>query len=122
MVTNSFLKCFGIVKISGETFSRFQSQFVIPSINRLYEEQENAILSDMKGRGKYYLFLRSVVVCYKICHHVYLLVYEVDDKSNVVVSDKPVILTRDCRFDSPGQSARYYHYLLIDYEDIQNLI
>ena len=28
---------------------------------------------------------------------------------------KPVTLTGDGRFDSPGHSARYCHYMLIDY-------
>ena len=31
------------------------------------------------------------------------------------IPGKPVILTGDGRFDSPGHSARYCHYLLIDY-------
>ena len=46
------MECFGIANISEETYYRFQRQFVVPSINILYSQQEQQVLMAMKDRGK----------------------------------------------------------------------
>lgn len=46
------MECFGIANISEETYYRFQRQFVIPTINILYTQQEQQVLMAMKDRGK----------------------------------------------------------------------
>ena len=44
-----------------------------------------------------------------------LLILIINKISNDYFLDERVVVTGDGRFDSPGHSARYCHYLFVDY-------
>ena len=50
-VTEQFMSNFGVAHISAETYYRFQSQYVIPAVERMYVNQERQVLNDMIERG-----------------------------------------------------------------------
>ena len=47
-----FLDSFGVASVSSETFYRFQAQYMVPTVDRMYSEQEKEILKNMKERSK----------------------------------------------------------------------
>ena len=56
-VIEQVMSNFGVAHISAETYYRFQSQYVIPAVERMYVNQERQVLNDMIERGMSFEFL-----------------------------------------------------------------